>query len=221
MTNKEKIKSPFIYFGGKSKCIDLIWQHVEDPNDPNPNFIEPFAGSACMTINRPTIGKRECINDKSGMIVNFWRSIQQQPTEVAKLCDRPTFECDLHAIHSKLVREKKQLVARLEGDLNYYDPLLAALWVVGVNNWIGGNYCEGVGPWHIVPDDDGYDCLVNTKKSERNGDGIWRQRPQISVNEGINKKIDLGRGKGVEKRIPYLSGNQGINRKRMVMPAKL
>lgn len=47
---KRKLKAPFPYFGGKSRCVELVWDRFGEVD----NYIEPFAGSAAMILGRPS-----------------------------------------------------------------------------------------------------------------------------------------------------------------------
>ena len=42
-------KAPFPYFGGKSKAAELVWSLLGDV----PHYVEPFAGSMAVLLNRP------------------------------------------------------------------------------------------------------------------------------------------------------------------------
>lgn len=177
------IKAPFVYFGGKSRAAHLVWSALGDVK----NYVEPFAGSCAVYLNRPHKHKIATLNDACGYIANFWRALRAEPDRIAELVDRPVNECDMHAVHHWLVERKAELVARLEGDKDYFDVEIAALWCWGLCCWIGSGWCSGRGPWRSV---DGK--LVKT------GNGnIARQIPHLG---------DAGRG--------VIRGNVGIERKR-------
>jgi len=92
--------APFPYFGGKSRAAHLIWERFGDPA----NFVEPFAGSLAVLLARPTEPRIETVNDLDCHIANFWRAVQSDPDAVAKWCDWPVNEADLHARHLWLVQ---------------------------------------------------------------------------------------------------------------------
>ena len=169
------IKSPFPWFGGKSRAANLVWKALGDPV----NFIEPFSGSCAVYLNRPHPHKIATLNDACGYIANFWRALRAEPERIAEMVDRQVNENDLHAVHNWLVERKSELVARLEGDKDYFDAEVAALWCWGLCCWIGGGWCSGRGPWRSV---DGK--LVKT------GNGnISRQLPHLgNAGRGVNNR---------------------------------
>ena len=46
---KQKLKSPFVYFGGKAPIASTIWDAFGDAD----NYIEPFFGSGAVLLSRP------------------------------------------------------------------------------------------------------------------------------------------------------------------------
>ena len=96
MTN---LKSPFPWFGGKSKVSDIVWDRFGDV----PNYVEPFFGSGAVLLNRPYQPATETINDMDCFVANFWRALQNDPEAVAAHADNPVNEADQHARHLWLV----------------------------------------------------------------------------------------------------------------------
>lgn len=143
------MKAPFPWFGGKATIADQVWRRFGDV----PNYVEPFAGSAAVLLARPdTHGWQdaiETINDKDGLVSNFWRAVQHDPEQVAHWADWPVNENDLHARHYWLVNQREAVTSRLEGDPDWYDPKIAGWWLWGICSWIGGGWCAGVGPWRV------------------------------------------------------------------------
>jgi D12 class N6 adenine-specific DNA methyltransferase len=187
MSHTAPLKSPYPFFGGKSRAAHLIWQALGDP----PNVVEPFFGSGAVLLSRPHAPQLETVNDLNADIPNFWRAMQHDPAGLARLCDTPVSECDLHAFHTWLIEptRREAFVSRMMGDPDYYDLLRAARWCAGLCMWIGGGWCSGDGPWQSV---DGH--LV---KSD-GGDGVHRQL------------VHLGNaGRGVHRRRVHL-GNAGV-----------
>ena len=90
-----RLKSPFPWFGGKSRAADVIWRRFGD----TPNYVEPFAGSLAVLLNRPHAPRTETVNDIDCYLSNFWRSLRYAPEEVAHWADWPVNEADLHAVH--------------------------------------------------------------------------------------------------------------------------
>jgi hypothetical protein len=184
------LKAPFPYFGGKARVAPVVWQALGTVE----NYVEPFFGSGAVLLARPQVEGLETVNDKCGFISNFWRAVQHDPAAVAHYADYPVLENCLHARHAWLVGQAQALVARLEGDPDYYDAKSAGWWVWGMALWIGSGFCSGDGPWQVQEG-----RLV---RAEANGSGIHRQR------------VHLGHaGKGVKRQRVHLGhGGQGVQR---------
>lgn len=57
------MKAPFPWFGGKSRAAPLMLERLGNV----PNYVEPFAGSLAVLLNRPEgPGRNETINGCSG-----------------------------------------------------------------------------------------------------------------------------------------------------------
>lgn len=169
------MKAPFPWFGGKSRVASLVWQRFGDV----PNYVEPFAGSLAVLLDRPGAPGIETVNDLDGLLANFWRAVALQPDAVAHWADWPVSECDLHARHLWLVGQIAGLADRLCADPDWCDPKIAGWWVWGLCSWIGSGWCSGNGPWTAV---DG--VLVKGDA----GRGINRQLPHLHrAGQGINR----------------------------------
>jgi DNA adenine methylase len=184
------VKSPFPYFGGKSKIAPLVWRRFGAVT----NYVEPFCGSAAMLLNRPEPQGVETVNDADGYLSNFWRATQHDPEAVARWADNPVNENDLHAVHSWLVANKEDFLARLEGDPEYFDAKVAGRWCWGECCWIGSGWCSGDGPWAAIEGEDGAKRLTNV-----GADGIRRQLPHLGdAGRGVNRQLphlgDAGQG---------------------------
>jgi hypothetical protein len=177
------LRAPFPYWGGKSRAAALIWDALGDV----PNYVEPFGGTLAVLLGRPHAPHLETVNDACGFIANVWRAIQHDPDAVASYADRPSNECDMHAIHSWLLAQRSPLTAQLEGDMDYYDAKVAGLWLWGLCCWIGSGWCSGTGAWQVVGGQ-----LV---KTETQG-GIQRQCPHLgNAGQGVQRKRPhLGQG---------------------------
>lgn len=189
--------APFPYFGGKLRIAPLVWKRFGDVR----TYVEPFAGSLAVLLNRPTpFDGPETVNDLDGLISNFWRALQSDPEGVARFADWPVNENDLHARHVWLVGRKDSLQERLEGDPDYFDARAAGWWVWGICCWIGSGWCSSDGPWSIVTAEDGSRQLV---QSDSEGQGVNR------------KRVHLGdEGRGVNRQLVHLSNEgRGVNRK--------
>lgn len=172
MKSQTNLKAPFSWFGGKSSVTHEVWKRFGTV----PNYIEPFFGSGAMLLGRPAkFSGSETVNDKDGLIANFWRAVQADPDEVARWADSPVNENDLHAVHYWLVERKNALVPKLEGDPGFFDAKIAGRWVWGICCWIGSGWCSGDGPWS-VQETNGDRQLVHLSDA---GHGVNRQRVHI------------------------------------------
>jgi len=192
------LRAPFPWFGGKSRVASDVWARFGDV----PNYVEPFAGSLAVLLGRPDDHARkiETANDLDGFIANFWRAVSHDPQETARWADWPVIEADLNARHAYLVGQRGTLLARLEGDPEFYDARSAGWWVAGVCGWIGSGFCSGDGPW-IVRDGELVDRRGDLGDA---GKGINRQMPHVGdAGKGINRKMphvgDAGRGAFIEE----------------------
>jgi len=165
------LEAPFPYFGGKSTVADAIWERLGD----TPNYVEPFFGSGAVLLRRPHEPRIETVNDADGLVANFWRAVRQDPEQTAYHADWPVNENDLHARHSWLVAQKEPLQARLEGDVEFYDPKVAGWWAWGMSCWIGSGFCSGDGPWVI----EGKELVNRQRPHLKGGQGVNRQRPSL------------------------------------------
>ncbi len=141
------LRAPFPYFGGKRRAADLIWSALGNVD----HYVEPFCGSAAVLLARPHVGRCETINDRDGMVSNFWRAVRSQPDAVAEACDWPVIEADLHARHLWLIGQRESLTARLIDDPEWCDPKAAGWWCWGACAWIGDGWCSAGKPPRTLP----------------------------------------------------------------------
>jgi hypothetical protein len=176
------IKAPFPWFGGKTLAAPLIWQALGDVS----NYVEPFAGSLAVLLNRPHAPQIETVNDKDALLVNVWRALQADPDGVVQWCDFPVNEAQQHAVHTWLVGQKEAFTARLMGDPDYYDVKVAGRWLYGIGCWIGSGWCSGNGPWQSV---DGQLVYMGNR-----GQGVHRQRVHLGdAGQGVHRQhVHLG-----------------------------
>ena len=188
------MKAPFVWFGGKRKVAADVWATLGDVD----NYVEPFAGSLAVLLNRPPSRREkmtETVNDADGFLANFWRAVATDPEAVAAWADWPVNETDLFARHLWLVNTgRSRLLDGLESDPEWYDPQIAGWWVWGVNSWIGSGWCAGTGPW--THDDDGH--IVKLPHLGDAGQGVNRKLPHLgNAGQGVNRKLphlgDAGR----------------------------
>jgi hypothetical protein len=198
------LKAPFPYFGGKSRVCEEVWSRFGDVR----NYVEPFFGSGAVLLGRPLpFDGVETVNDKDGLLANFWRAMTMHPEKVAHHADWPVNEADLHARHLWLLGQRESLTDRLMGDADYCDPKAAGWWVWGCSAWIGSGWCSGDGPWQSV---DGVLVKVDA------GDGVRRKLPHLTGGRGINRQLPhVGNaGRGINRQLPHVgNAGTGINRK--------
>jgi DNA adenine methylase len=150
-----ELRAPFPWFGGKSRAASLVWEALGNVA----NYVEPFAGSAAVLLARPHAPRCETINDRDGMVANFWRAVKAAPAEVAHHADWPVNEADLHARHRWLIGQRESLTERLIADPEWFDARVAGWWCWGACAWIGDGWCEGERPSRKLPSTDrGINC---------------------------------------------------------------
>ena len=184
MTLKNLQKAPFPWFGGKSKAAPLVWELFGDVE----HYVEPFAGSLAVLLNRPHPANRgyhsETVNDLDGLLVNAWRAIQWHPEETAEHASWPVSEADKHARQIALVRWREAgLADKLAGSPKWCDTEMAGWWLWGVCVQIGA-FAEG-GPWTV--DENGMIVKIDRKAEGTGKPGVKRDRPHLSSNgQGVN-----------------------------------
>lgn len=188
------MKSPFPWFGGKSQISALAWELFGEVE----NYVEPFAGSLAVLLGRPApVRGPETVNDLDCFVVNAWRAMRDCPGEVADRLVAPVCEVETEAQHAALMRMRDGIRDAL-GDPAWCDPVAAAWWIKGANEWIGSGWCSGEGPWSWSAD-----CGWINRKLPHLGDagrGINRQLPHLG-----------DAGTGINRQLPNL-GNAGTGR---------
>ncbi len=133
------LRTPFPWFGGKSRAAHLIWERFGDVA----NYVEPFAGSLAVLLSRPTEPRIETVNDLDCNVANFWRATKAAPEAVAKWADWPVNEADLHARHRWLVENLPAHREKMMRDPDYFDAKIAGWWAWGLSQWIGNGWSDG------------------------------------------------------------------------------
>lgn len=131
------LKSPFPWFGGKSRASNAVWLRFGDVQ----NYVEPFAGSLAVLLNRPHMPRTETVNDIDCYLANFWRALRCDPEGVTAWADNPVNEADLHARHLWLLG-RSEFRERMKADPDYFDSKIAGWWVWGICQWIGSGWCD-------------------------------------------------------------------------------
>lgn len=170
-----KLKSPYPYFGGKSRIAAEVWRRFGSVS----YYVEPFAGSMAMLLARSNPKGLEVVNDIDGWLCNFWRAVKVDPDAVAEYAADPVSELDLHARGDWLFYRPgvDEWIDRLRGDPDYYDVKSAGWWVWGKSAWIAGG-------WGREPGKEGIShCLPHIGR-----EGVHRKLPTIG-RIGINRRL--------------------------------
>jgi site-specific DNA-adenine methylase len=198
-------KAPFPWFGGKSKAAPLVWELLGDV----PHYVEPFAGSLAVLLNRPHQANRsyfsETVNDLDGVIVNAWRAIQWHPDEVAEHVSWPVTEADKTARQIAVQRWRTERnLDLLAGSPKWCDPEIAGWWIWGVCVQIGAIG----GPWTADPDTG---RIIKQGRAGLREAGVYRDLPHLkSDGQGVNSP--QLREAGVSRDRPHLGDDgQGVN----------
>ena len=192
-----------------------MWNRIGDV----PNYIEPFAGSLAVLLDRPhwdadaggwaesSVNRAECVNDLDGTVTNFWRAVKHDPERTASWSDNTVHELELHARHLWLHRRLKSTDG-LNADALAYS---ADKGVLPFAAW-------------LTTSPDAYDCQVAGwwawGLSSWIGDNWcrpWKQQslPHLgNAGRGVNRKRPhLGNaGRGVNRQLPHLGSARGVNR---------
>jgi site-specific DNA-adenine methylase len=131
-----QLRTPFPWFGGKSRVADLVWERFGDVA----NYVEPFAGSLAVLLGRPHTPRTETVNDLDCYLANFWRALQADPDAVARWADWPVNEADLLARH-RWLQTRAAFREQMHADPEYHDAKIAGWWVWGLSAWIGSGWC--------------------------------------------------------------------------------
>ncbi len=195
------LKSPFPWFGGKSRVSDLVWERFGKA----PNYVEPFFGSGAVLLNRPHDAGTETINDLDCFVANFWRALQHDPDAVSHHADNPVNEADHHARHLWLVGQN-EFREQMKRDPEFYDSKIAGWWVWGQCIWIGSGWCSGRSSWGGAFADGrlAHERLPHLGDA---GKGLKRQLPHLGdAGKGLNRQLPhLGdAGTGVHRKLPHL-----------------
>jgi site-specific DNA-adenine methylase len=176
------MKSPFPWFGGKSRVADLVWERFGDVQ----NYVEPFFGSGAVLLERPTEAGIETVNDLDCMVANFWRALKNNPDAVADAADWPVNEVDQHARHLWL-SSQEEFRERMKTEPDYYDAKIAGWWVWGQCSWIGSGWCSRQLP-HLGNAGRGVNRQLPHLGNA--GMGVNRQQEFVEDGEGISQTRD-------------------------------
>ena len=214
----QQLSSPFPYYGGKSRWIDIVWQRIGTVGV----FAEPCCGTAVMTLNSPEPAPREVICDLNAYICNFYRALRADPDAVAYHADWPTNHHDLTARHRWLLAQGPELSERMTADPDDFDCKIAGWWVWGQSSWIGHGWCDIEQPRGDTRPQ------VKSSRGTLTGQGVSAQRARLPV-EDKRPKVPDGGGSDVQQQrdnvpgdgIPRMSnktGGRGVQQQRDHVP---
>jgi DNA adenine methylase len=106
-----RISSPIKYFGGKGNMLKDLYSFF--PKEYNV-FIEPFCGSAVVTLNQKNEKCIEIINDIDGNVYSLYKTLQD-PTffvEFKKKCDLTCYHEDLRVEAKLKLKEDLDIIDR-------------------------------------------------------------------------------------------------------------
>jgi hypothetical protein len=208
------LKTLFPYFGGKTKVAPLVWEHLGDPE----LYVEPFAGSLAVLLARPTDNPRtEIAVDLDGLLLNFWRSIQNEWPSVRGYLTGSVSEIDIYAKHEALLADREVVTEKLRADPEWCNPLLAAWWWEGISSWLGSGFGHRharqrphidrslKGVWATRMTDEKIEAVAARLANVILLAGDWQDAWKRSVTPAIVNRFD--RGVGVFLDPPY-SGNR-------------
>ena len=203
--NNDKLSSPFPYYGGKSRWIDIVFARIGKVGV----WSEPCCGTAVMTLNNPEPAAREVICDLNAFICNFYRAVCFDYEATAYHADWPTNHFDLTARPRWLLAQGPELSERMTSDPDDFDAKIAGWWCWGQSSWIGHGWCDGTN-WEQRP-------LMDHKSGGR---GVNIQRERLPV-EDKRPKVPDGGGSGVSAQrdqIPHVNNasntGQGVSAQR-------
>jgi len=133
----------FPYIGGKYTVAPEINRRFGEID----TRIDAFTGSSSWILASPPV-RYEIVNDLDGYVVNYLRAVKYAPDEVARHLDFPRAELELIAYHHYTRDRLPELVARLGGDPDYYDPVLAARWAYVMAHSLMHEY-KRAGSWLV------------------------------------------------------------------------
>lgn len=91
------MKAPFPYYGGKTRIAPWIAGHLPEHRV----YVEPFCGSGAVLFAKPE-SAFEIINDVDGNVVNFFKTLRDEPDELKRICTATPYSreeyatCNMH-----------------------------------------------------------------------------------------------------------------------------
>ena len=138
---KHDLKSPFMYRGGKSLVADEVHRRFGRLS----TYIEPFAGSlAVLLASSGPLARREIVNDFDTLIINFWRTLRQDPQAMLKYVAYPPIQADVKS-WAPWLQDRAQVIQKAirDGECDYVDIEAAGRWMWFINHNVRGSALKG------------------------------------------------------------------------------
>jgi len=171
-------KPLFQWFGAKARVASVVWTRLGDVD----HYVEPFFGSGAVYFLAPKKHKKATINDVDCYIVNFFRTLKNEPFRLAKevmYCS--VAQAEMRARHYELTAKRSLITSKIQGDPEYYNLKYAAWWVYTLSAWIAGHFTENKGVWTSI---NGFWCFDDKGIGEYH---VYNQAPQLTSRNGIVK----------------------------------
>lgn len=85
------MRSPLIWFGGKSKYAKHIISYMPE----HKTYVEPFGGAAHVIVQKSKVN-HEVYNDIDGNVVNFLMMVRDRPEDMEKACTSIPYSRELY-----------------------------------------------------------------------------------------------------------------------------
>jgi DNA adenine methylase len=89
---RTKIKTPIVYYGGKTSILDHLMQMVPE----HEVYTETFFGGGSLFWEKDAV-KNETINDKLNVVINFYRVLRTDYKKLKRMIDSSLVSRSLHA----------------------------------------------------------------------------------------------------------------------------
>ena len=192
----------FWWYGSKAQIMRKVWPRLGYDSQ---HFIDPFTATASSVLGAALLPPVMTLNDIDAEVVNTLRAIRAgNARELAKLCVRPMWECDQHALEATMMNPGFDLRGSLDGHDDYFDMNLAAKFLV-VQSGKFGDPSGKKGSWVLRQDERGVDVLVFEKgakgvpRSTIDGEGLGmgqavaRAEVRVDSNTGVFRQVGIYR----------------------------
>ncbi len=189
---KVQLKTPISYYGGKQSMLT----HILPLIPAHQIYCEPFFGGGAVFWAKSPI-KTEIINDYNGMVVNFYRQLRENFTELKKVIDATPYSRESY---------KQAMVVY---DHPYIFNELTKAWAF----WVGTiqGFSNKIGSWR--------------SSQPRAKESLLNSNKKLLINEDMSERLNLVQIENIDavdliKRMdspdsffyidpPYVGANQG------------